>query len=167
MARPIRYRSASPFTAEQTFLVMADPDYLRARLAKLGGPGAALLEHSVDGDGVRYRLRQGLDHAVLPPLVQSLVGDDLVIERDETVHPHPAGYRGDVGVRVPGTPVSASGAMGLRDLPEGSEFMVRAEVVVRVPIMGGKLETMIAEQVLRLLAVETEFTRDWLTARQG
>lgn len=165
MSRPIDYRTIVSFDAERVFAAMADPEYLRARLQQLGGPGAALLEHSEDGDGVRYRLRQGLEKDALPAIVQSLVGGNLVIERTETLHPDPAGgYRGDVGVDVPGAPVTAGGSMSLRDATGGSEFAVHAQVTVRVPLLGGRIEGVVAEQVQRLLAAETAFTGEWLAA---
>ena len=163
MPRPIDHRSTLPHPAERTYTAMVDPEYLRARLARLGGKGAELLGHSADGDGVRYRLRQGLDRHLLPPLVQTLIQGDLMIERVETLRPDTiGGYRGDVDVRVPGTPVTAAGAVRLADVEAGSELAVRAQVTVNVPFLGGKLETMIAEQVVTLLDVETGFTREWL-----
>ncbi|MCO1657240.1 DUF2505 domain-containing protein [Pseudonocardia humida] len=167
MPRPIDHRSTSPYPADRVYAVMADPEYLRARLARMGGKGAELLEHSPDGDGVRYRLRQGLDRQLLPPLVQTLIPGDLMIERAECLRPDTdiGGYRGDVDVRVPGTPVAATGAMRLADAAAGSEFAVRARITVNVPFLGGKLESMIAEQVVKLLAAETGFTEEWLARR--
>jgi hypothetical protein len=168
MSRPIDHRSTSPYPAERVYAAMADPQYLRARLARMGGKGAELLEHTAEGDGVRYRLRQGLDRHLLPPLVQTLIPGDLMIERVEALGPDTiGGYRGDVDVRVPGTPVTARGAMRLADAAAGSEFAVRAQVTVNVPFLGGKLESMIAEQVVTLLDAETGFTREWLEQRSA
>jgi hypothetical protein len=168
MSRPIDYRSRSPFPAARVYAAMADPQYLRDRLARMGGKGAELVEHTATGPDVRYRLRQGLEKELLPPLVQSLVPGDLLIERAETLQPDPAGgYRGGVEVRVPGTPVTAAGTMRLTDAGAGSDFAVRAEVTVKVPFIGGKLESMIAEQVQNLLAAETKFTQEWIAQRTG
>ncbi len=163
MARQIDYRSTSRFPADEVFAAMVDPEYLRERLERMGGPGAALLEHAAGPEGARYRLRHGLDNAVLPAMVQALVPGDLTIERTETLRRRGAGdYDGDVDVRILGTPVSASGGMRLRDTGASSEFEVRAEVVVAVPLFGGRIEEMIAEQVRNLLAAETAFTQRWL-----
>lgn len=168
MARPIDYRCPLPFPAARTAAAMGDADYLRARLEKLGGPGAALLEHTgsigPDGTGVRYTLRQGLEAELLPPVVQSMVGGNLVLERTETVQPDGNGYRGTVDVHVPRipVPVTAGGTMSLHDAPGGSEFTVHAEVSVGVPLVGGRIEKVVAEQVGRLMAAETEFLRYWL-----
>lgn len=166
MPRQITHRSTSEFPAERVYSAMTDPEYLDARLEQLGGPGAALLEHSVDDDGARYRLRHGVDADVVPPMVRSLVAGDLVIERTETLtQAGPGRYTGTVAVSIPGTPASASGVMRLVDIEGGSEFVVDAAVTVRVPLLGGKIESMVAGQIEGLLATETQFTIDWLRKR--
>lgn len=166
MARQIDYRSTSQYPADEVYATMVDPEYLHARLEQMGGPGAALLEHTADLEGARYRLRHGLDKAALPPLVQSFVPGEIVIERTEAVRRRGAGdYEGDVDVRILGTPASAVGKLRLRDTGDGaagSDFAVRAEVTVRVPLLGGRIEAVIAEQVKELLAAETQFTLEWL-----
>jgi hypothetical protein len=162
MGRPIDYRCTYPADADRTFAVLADREYLSARLAAVGGPESELLEHTRDGDEVRYRLRFALPNHVLPPLVQPLVGNRLVIERTESLRPFGDGYRGDVEVAVPGAPVTADGDMTLRPAAGGSEFAVHADVVVRVPLIGGRIEASIAENVEKLLVLETDFTRTWL-----
>ena len=40
--------------------------------------------------------------------------------------------------------------------------MTAAEVKVGIPLIGGKFEGVIAEQVGKLLAAESEFTGKWL-----
>jgi hypothetical protein len=39
---------------------------------------------------------------------------------------------------------------------------VHADVTVRVPLIGGKIEEIVADQVRRLLEAETQFTVRWL-----
>ncbi|MHA6792411.1 DUF2505 domain-containing protein [Pseudonocardia bannensis] len=167
MARSIDYRSTSLHPADEVYATMVDPDYLQARLERLGGPGAALLEHSADVHGARYRLRHGLDAEHLPAIVQKVLTGDIVIERSESWTRRGEGhYDGEVTVRIPGTPAAASGWMRLADLngadAGNSELVVHADVTVKVPLIGGKIEDTIAEQVTRLLASETAFTLDYL-----
>ena len=68
-------------------------------------------------------------------------------------------------MRIPGTPASADGALRLADVVGGSEFVVDASVTVKVPLIGGKIESMVAEQIEGLLAQETAFTLEWLRQR--
>jgi hypothetical protein len=167
MARSVDYRSTSQYPAEEVYATMVDPEYLRERLRRMGGPGAELLEHRADAESARYRLRHGLSSADLPPIVATLMKGDIVIERTEEIEREDAGrYRGDVAVRIHGTPASAAGWMRLADIDgTGSEFVIHADVTVKVPLLGGKIEGIVADQVRSLLAAETAFTLEWL-ARQ-
>ena len=164
MSRQIDFRSTSAYPADEVYATMVDPDYLRARLQRLGGRGAGLLEHTADTGGARYRLRHGLDAKDLPSLVRGVLPGDITIERTERWTRQDSGrYLGDVQVDIPGTPASAAGGMRLRDAPAGgSELQVRADVIVSVPLIGGKIEGVVAEQVQNLLAAEVAFTQQWL-----
>ena len=73
-----------------------------------------------------------------------------------------ARYTGTADVDVPGTPASASGQMGLRDAGTGSELRIRTDVTVKVPLLGGRIEASVGEQILKLLDTETAFTLDWM-----
>ena len=166
MPRRIDYRSSSEYAADDVAAVMLDEEYLRARLVQLGGPGAALLEHRLDDAGGRYRIRHGVDEAVLPSFVRTLVSGNLIVERTEGMRRQGAGrWGGEVQVRIPGAPVAAGGALLLQDAGGGSELAVRADVTAKVPFLGGRIETVIAEQVQVLLAAETRFTLDWLARK--
>jgi hypothetical protein len=154
MSRQIDFRSVSPRPADEVYATMVDPEYLRARLERIGGPGAGLLEHSADVQGARYLLRLGLDAKDLP----SVVRNERWTRQDS------GRYLGEVDVTIMGAPATAAGGMRLRDLPDGgSELNVRADVRVSVPLIGGKIEGVVGEQVQRLLAAETAFTETWLT----
>lgn len=168
MSRQIDYRSTSPYSADEVYATMVDPEYLRARLEQIGGPGAGLLEHEAGIEGARYRLRHGLDAKDLPPVVRGVLPGNVTIERTERWTRQSDGhYLGDVQVEIAGTPASAAGGMRLRDVPEqGSELEVRADVTVKVPLIGGRIEDVVAEQVRRLLAAETEYTEQWLAGRR-
>jgi hypothetical protein len=163
MARSIDYRSTLRFPAEKVFATMTDRAYLEARLRELGGPGSALLEHEAGPDSGRYRLRQGVSESDLPAVVGKVVGGNLTIERTETLRRGGDGrYSGDVDVTIPGAPATAAGTMALADEADGSLFEVHADVTVNVPLFGGKIEEIVAEQVRRLLEAETAFTARWL-----
>ena len=167
MARSIDYRSTLAFPAEKVFAAMTDREYLQARLRELGGPGSELLELEASPESARYKLKQGLSESDLPPIVSKVMNGDLAIVRTETLNrTAPGSYSGDVDVAIPGAPASAAGGMRLADDGSGdgagSLFEVNADVTVRVPLFGGKIEEIVAEQVRRLLEAETAFTIRWL-----
>ncbi len=165
MPRPIRYRTRSRYPADELYAAMIDRDQLQARLAELGGEGAELLELAADDAGARYRLRHGLASDQLPAVARTFMPDDLQIERTETWrHDGEGRYSGDVQVSIPGTPGKVGGTQRLSDVDGGSELVIDGEVQVSVPLVGGKIEEIVAEQVVRLLAAENDFTQSWLAA---
>ena len=167
MARSIDYRSTLAFPAEKVFATMTDEEYLRARLRELGGPGSDLLEHEAGPDGARYQLKQGLSEKDLPPIVGKVMQGDLAIQRTESLRATGPGATAATSTsRSPGLPASASGTMRLADNGAGSEFEVHADVEVKVPLIGGKIEEIVAGQVRRLLEAETAFTVRWLESRR-
>jgi hypothetical protein len=163
MARSVDYRSTLAFPAEKVFAAMTDEEYLKARLREIGGPGSQLLDHEASPESARYELKQGLAAEDLPPIVGKVMNGDLAIVRTETLNrTAPGSYSGDVDVAIPGAPASASGTMTLADDGAGSLFEVHADVKVNVPLFGGKIEEIVAEQVRKLLEAETAFTIHWL-----
>jgi Protein of unknown function (DUF2505) len=163
MARSIDYRSTLAFPAEKVYAAMTDPEYLRARLRELGGPGSELLEHEASPESARYRLKQGISASDLPAIVGKVMNGDLSIERTETLRrTAPGSYAGDVDVKIANAPASAAGKMSLAGAGDSSDFGVYADVTVKVPLLGGKIEEIVADQVRRLLEAETAFTVQWL-----
>jgi hypothetical protein len=166
MARPIRYQSRYPLSARALYAVLIDADYLRARLGRIGGTEAALLDHAADAEGAKYSVRQGVSRENLPGPVQRVMRGDLVIERTETWHRLAGGrYEGTVTARVKDAPGTITGALGLVDVAgDGAECVMSIDgsAKVDIPLVGGKIESAIAEQVVRLVDREARFTRDWL-----
>ncbi len=158
MPRPIHYRARSAHRAADVYAAMVSRDVLEARLAALGGKDAALLEHSADADEAHYRLRHGLAADQLPPVARALLPNNLVIERSESWRRDGEGlYSGEVRVTMPGNPGQVNGGMTLAESGGGSELVIEGRVEISVPLIGGKIEEIVAAQVCQLLSVETDF----------
>jgi hypothetical protein len=172
MPRPIRYRSRSENSAQSVFETLADRAYLEARQAELGGKGAAVLEFDAGGspaERAEFTVRQGVGREHLPSVIQKVLSGDLVIERTENWRCTGEGrYEGTVEANVAGAPGRINGTMLLVDLDDigggrpGSEFALDGEAQVKIPLVGGKVEAVIAEQVEKLVGKETRFLLDWL-----
>jgi hypothetical protein len=160
-------------SAHQLFETMSDREYHEARLAGTGGPGAALLNLDVDGppeERVEFTVRMGVDRAYLPLVVRKVLPGNLVIERTETWAPAgQSDYAGTIAATVVGAPGRVSGTVRLANLPAGrrpaSELRMDASAQVPLPLVGGRLEAAIAEQVEELIDREARFTIQWLASR--
>lgn len=165
MPRPIRFQSQYSLSSEETFAALVSREYLEAKLESIGGNNAALLELASDENNAKYTLRQGVSRQYLPSAVQNFLRGDLIIERSETWRRVDCGqYEGSVAARVKDAPGHISGALRLAGLDDTScQFSIDGQAKVDIPLIGGKIETAIAEQVVKLMEREGRFTQEWLT----
>ncbi len=145
------------------YSALVDKAYLTDRLAALGGQNAALLEHHASGDSAVYKLRQGVAADQLPSGVRSILRGDLVVEREETWRLEGGKHVATTRARIPGMPAEITGGARLDETADGgTAWVTNAEVKVNIPLLGGKVERTVAEQVAKLLAAESEFAGGWL-----
>lgn len=157
---PSRFEHRATFAAgvDTVHSTLVDEAFLTARLKDIGGKGAALLEHRGHDDGVDIKLRQGVDAQRLPGAVRSILSGDLVVEREERWRGHEAAGRATIN----GVPAEIRSRTRLAPNGTGTELVVSAEVKVGIPLIGGKIEKVVAEQVTKLLAAESEYAEKWL-----
>lgn len=161
MPSRFEHRASFPAPVDTVYSILVDEAFLAARLRDIGGKGAALLDHSTTADGAAYKLRQGVDANRLPSAVRSILNGDLVVEREERWRGHE--FRGRAAIS--GVPAQITSHGRLTDRDGATELLVSAEVKVSIPLIGGKIEKVVAEQVTRLLAAEAEYAEKWLAER--
>jgi hypothetical protein len=71
--------------------------------------------------------------------------------------------RGEVSVAVPGVPLSGFGAGLLTPARNGSRLKYTATVEVKVPLVGGMIESFIGGQLAEPIAAIQRFTTTWIT----
>jgi len=151
------------------YTTLVDPAFLTARLAELGGRNAELADHRVQPDGrVSYRLRQGVDARHLPSAIRTLLGGDLTVDRAETWRPDGNGvYTGTVAVTIPSMPGELGGSTRLTNTDSGSLLYLDGSVRIPIPLVGGKIEETVADQIRNLLDSEHAFAEKWLATHQA
>jgi hypothetical protein len=165
MGTRIEHRAEFSADVAATYAAVAGEDALRARLERLGGHGAALLAYEESGSDLRYELRQGISADKLPQAVRALHKGDLMVTRTQTwrVSNDGTGRQGNATVEVGGVPGEIVARTALLANGAKTVFRTSGEVTMRVPLFGAKLESVIAEQVTKLLEREAEFAAKWLT----
>lgn len=152
-------------TVEQVHSAFADEQYWLARLADSGADDATLDALDVDPAGnVAVATTQVLRSDRLPGIVTQFHRGDLRIRRREVWSPVRAGTAtAQVGGEIPGAPVSLAGDAALSPAGSGLASLVfHGSVEVRVPLVGGKIESFIGAQLAELLIAEQRFTSQWL-----
>ncbi|MEI2701901.1 MAG: DUF2505 domain-containing protein [Baekduia sp.] len=132
--------------------LLADEKFRRAVAERAGAHDVDATRTEEDGVVVAtVDSRQPADG--LPGVAKKFIGSELHIRQVErwTSHDH-----ADLDVTVPGTPLHVRGTVTLEQRGAETVQAVDAEIKVRVPLIGGQIETMIGRvlgHVLKLQAV--------------
>jgi hypothetical protein len=165
MPRSFDLSVESPVSVEQFHSAFGDEDYWLARLANYGAGAVTLDSLITDADGtVTVATTVSLLGDGLPRLITQLHGGDLKTVLNETWSPIGGGrVRGEVSVAVPGVPLSGFGAGLLTPARNGSRLKYTATVEVKVPLVGGMIESFIGGQLAEPIAAIQRFTTTWIT----
>jgi hypothetical protein len=146
----------------EVFALFNDPDFIAGRLEDSGAPDSEVMTVDSTADGVKIVTRQSIPASVLPSMVASMVRGDPATERTEDWHFDGEAYVAQFSVIVKGAPATIKGTMTLAPAGAGSTLVVKGEAAVPIPLFGGKIEAVIAEQIGTLLALEETYTQSRL-----
>ncbi|MDQ3761640.1 MAG: DUF2505 domain-containing protein [Actinomycetota bacterium] len=158
MASQLALRHRYPEPPERMREVLTDPAYLREKLRAVGGPRAELVSREQDERGVTVVLRQAVPQDALPSFLRSVLPGDLTIRRTETW----TSSGGRVHAVVDGAPGTITGVMRFEPDPAGCVLGAQLTAEVGLPLIGGKVEKIITDNVATLMEAEYRFTLEWL-----
>lgn len=115
-----------------------------------------------DGDVRKVVIDQGHGTDRLPGFAKKIVGETINIVQSET---WTGGTHGDITVTVPGKPGEMTGTATLVPDDGGVTEKVDMTVTVRLPLIGGKVEGLIADMLTKALRAEHHVGREWLAER--
>ena len=153
-------------TVEQIHRAFGNQSYWLERLAQSGADEATLdsITSGADG-GVDVVTTQTMRADRLPGVVAQFHRGDLSFVREEVWTPVGDGKAtATVKGTIPGAPATLSGTVVLSPTGSGSRLNFTATVEVRIPLVGGKVESFVGAQLVGLLAAEQDFTTAWLKA---
>ncbi|GAA3553120.1 DUF2505 domain-containing protein [Amycolatopsis ultiminotia] len=162
MGSRIEHRGEFTGALADVFTAVSGEQAVQARLAALGGDEGKLLSYTADGDSVHFELQHGINAARLPQAVRTLHKGDIIVRRTQTWQRSGESYTGRTDVGVSGVPGEIGAQTSLTQEGEQTVFRTTGEVVVRIPLVGGRIEEFVAQQVTNLLRREDEFTAQWL-----
>ena len=145
--------------ASEVYKMLTNPDFREEVCARIKVIRAsATVEESAAGAVVTIDQRQ---HAAgLPSFAKKLTGDEIHIVQQET-WTDPS--RADVHVTIPGRPGEMVGTAVLVETDGRTVETVDLDIRVRVPLVGGKIESLVAEMLLKALRAENTAGRDYLS----
>jgi hypothetical protein len=148
--------------ATEVFALFNDPDFIAGRLEDSGAPDAQVMTVDSTADGVKIVTRQSIPASALPSMVASMLQGDPATERTEDWHFDGEAYVAQFSVIVKGAPATIKGTMTLAPHNAGSTLVVKGVAAVPIPLFGSKIESVIAEQIGKLLASEEVYTQSRL-----
>jgi hypothetical protein len=115
-----------------------------------------------DSDARTVVIDQGHGTDRLPGFAKKIVGERINIVQSER---WTGGTHGDITVTVPGKPGEMTGTATLAQDADGVTEKVDMTVTVRLPLIGGKVEGLIADMLTKALRAEHHVGREWLAER--
>jgi hypothetical protein len=167
MPRSFDVSADSPASIDQVHAAFGDEEYWLARLVAVGAVagGGTLDSLVVDADGtVVVATTISLVPDRLPKIVTKLGRGEMHMVNTETWRRgRPTEVRGTINIAVPGTPVSATGAAVVAPLDSGSRFRYSATVHVKLPLVGGQIESLMSGRLAEGIMDIQRFTTAWIS----
>jgi hypothetical protein len=166
MPRSFDILTESPASVEQVYAAFSRKDYWLARHAAYDVT-STLDSLIVGADGtVAVRATQHLGRQLLPGMIAKLVPGDLKILHSETWRlVGDRQVRGEVSVSAPGALGSGRAEAWLTPLdPVGNGVRLRfaATVEVKIPLVGGKIESYVGADLAKTISAIQRFTTAWI-----
>ena len=141
-----------------------DEAYWQARIAEFGGGATTLDTLTVDSDGaIAVATTQDLGHDVLPGVLAKVFPGDLTLVRTEKWRPAADRVSGEVTIAASGVPGNGVGTALLAPATDGSSLTLSGTIEVRIPLVGGRIEKYICDQITVELPALQRFTSDWIS----
>jgi hypothetical protein len=168
MARTFDRIADHPDSVEKLLRTFGDEQYWLAWLAAEYGADATLDSIRVGADGsVEVACTFTLRHDRLPGVVTRVYKSDVQIKRWESWSAITDGKANcTITASMPGTPVTLSGNAHVTPHPAdagGAQLRVGGTVEVRIPVVGGQIEKVIANQLMDLATTRRHFTNEWIS----
>ncbi len=148
------------FPPERVWGVFFDPTY-EAALSASSELDREVLETGVR-EGRRFRRSKLTSRKEIPPAMAAFTGPRLSYELLEVYDDPHTRLSWKVIPGAAADKVKAEGTWALVPAPGGCERVVKGEVQVRVPLVGGKIEEKIKEQLQASYDKAAVFARQWM-----
>ena len=138
--------------------MLDDPAY-RDEVMKAQGGTRGTFEIETDGDITTAVVDQVQPATGLPSFATKLVGSEInIVQREEWSSAEYA----DLHVTIPGKPGQLVGSISLVEDGGTTTETVEGEITVNIPLVGGKLEKLIADMLRKALRAEENVARGYL-----
>ena len=148
-------------TPAEVHAMLADESF-RARVTDAQEARTSTVDITPDGGAMTVRVDQTRGSEGIPAFAQKIVGDSIRIVQVET---WADASEAALDVTIPGKPGRLTGTISLAVDGSGTVKVVDGDLRVNVPLMGGKLERLVADLLGAALDQEGQVGKTWLAGR--
>ncbi|MGA8847281.1 MAG: DUF2505 domain-containing protein [Nocardioides sp.] len=144
------------------YAMLADPAF-REKVAAAQEVVSAKVTLTPNGEGFDLVSDQVQNTSGLPTIAKKIAGDTTQAVLTE----HWGDARGgSLEITAPGKPTSAKGTIALLEAGTGTTEVVELEIKVKVPLIGGKLEALMADTIKDGMETERAVGTAWLAGER-
>ncbi|AOW91841.1 hypothetical protein BFN03_01685 [Rhodococcus sp. WMMA185] len=162
MAKSFEYSEEITYALERVHATVTDPAFWQHRFEK--SPEKLTLDASRGPGTLTVIMRDSIGASSLPAIVSKVVTGELKVERiDEWGALDGGRADGRIGGSSTGIPVLIQSTSVLRPLGDGGTVLeVAGSVEVKVPVVGGQIETVIKKMVGDMFGQDRTAIEKWL-----
>lgn len=155
MGKHFEHTVESAASVSDVYAVLSGADWADRLAAHLKDDSRVVERIEAPDGGVRLVMSRGLPGAIPPALAKFLPNDPRVVVTDVWSGSRGGGHDCAWTAEISGAPARIRGVQHLSPTDSGgNRHEISGEVKVSVPLIGGKAEAFIAEQVLKLVIAE-------------
>ena len=161
----MKFRHALTYdaTPDEVFAMLSDPNF-REKVCAAQGVVSSEVRLTPTGSGFDLEIDQVQNTAGLPSIAKKIVGDTTEVTLKESWRDASGG---SLEIIAPGKPTSASGTITLAPSGTGGTTeTVELDVKVKVPLIGGKLESLMGDNIKNGMDVEQTVAAAWLAGER-
>lgn len=152
-----------PVSCEHVLSKFITAEFLQAKYEGQGATNIRLLDQSREGDTTRYTFTRDVPVQVkVPAFARSMVPKTITLIQTDSWNTTTRSGRLDIEFK--GMPVKLSCDMLLEDEPSGTHHTLDFDIHVNVPLIGGKLEKLLAEDLQLKFQHDTKISLALVTA---
>ena len=153
----LRYDGA---TAEQVYAMLGEQDF-REQVCDFQGVLRKSVSINGSGSGMTVSIDQVQAAEGIPSFARKFVGDEInIVQSEDWTSPE----KGNIHVTIPGKPGEITGTALVTQDPDGTTETVNMTVKVNIPLVGGKIEGLIADLLTKALRAEHRTGVKWLAS---
>lgn len=142
-------------SAEEVFGKVTDPEFVIERCIALGSINANCESNE---NQLPQIVITRTESAELPAMMKKIVGQTQKVKTIEQWTETEESYDSSSRTTIAGTPITIDATQCLYNTEAGSEITVELQVVAKIPLLGKKIEPMIASKVRAEMLKEFKYT---------